>query len=148
MLSIRSQLRGKKEYYIIQSNSSSRPGWGRMEVGKGLLTHHMPTWKSWCHQGHDVNNFLSFCVETNAVLAHLKYLQANTYCAPNRYILLGWEMEVMKLNNEQDLLSVSKEKTVLWWRQRRAEIIQKGQKKRHCKWWVWGLRMEVASKNF
>lgn len=46
MLSIRSQLRGKKEYYIIQSNSSSRPGWGRMEVGKGLLTHHMPTWKS------------------------------------------------------------------------------------------------------
>lgn len=35
----------------------------------------------------------------------------------------------MKLNNEQDLLSVSKEKTVLWWRQRRAEIIQKGQKK-------------------
>lgn len=37
-------------------------------------------------------------------------------------------MGVLKLNNEQDLLPVSKEITVLWWRQIRTEIIQKGKK--------------------
>lgn len=38
-----------------------------MEVGKELLTYHMPTWKSWYQQSYGVNNSLSFSIETNAV---------------------------------------------------------------------------------
>lgn len=70
-------------------------------------------------------------------------LEYNAYCI--HFVGLGDGSA--KASNEQVLFPALPEFTILWGRQISAEIIQKG-KKGHDKQWVWGLRMEVANKNF
>lgn len=137
----------KKECYIIHSNSSCRPGWGKVEVAKALLTYHLPIWKSCCHQGCDVNNSIFVHRNKNRLWYIYKFkIFVSEHLLSTYYVHIVERWELWSLKRVR-LLSCFLKSLLSCGvgRHRNSEIIQKNERKGMEKWWRVRQRMEVAN---